>query len=138
MAPTPRPGTTVQVPLPVPGEQQATNFAVNSGKLIAAVILVTRHLVSEVDVQFRPDARRLGRHCNSVHRLHDVGQALMPIEEHRKTVYERLDAVYAAIASPYGDDAGQQEFVALLTDIARGSRDEKMWDMIKDWAKKRS
>ena len=62
----------------------------------------------------------------------------MPIEEHRKTVYERLDAVYAAIASPYGDDAGQQEFVALLIDIARGSRDEKMWDMIKDWAKERS
>ena len=40
MAPTPRPGTTVQVLLPVPGEQQATNFAINSGKLIAAVILV--------------------------------------------------------------------------------------------------
>jgi hypothetical protein len=41
MPPTPRPGTTVQVPVPgVPSEQQATNWALQSGKLIGAVLMV--------------------------------------------------------------------------------------------------
>ena len=37
----PRPGTTVQVPLPgAPTEQGATNWAIQSGKLLAVVILI--------------------------------------------------------------------------------------------------
>lgn len=42
MAPTPRPGTTIQVPIPrVPSvdEQKATNWAAGNGKLIAALLL---------------------------------------------------------------------------------------------------
>lgn len=37
----PRPGTTVHVPVPnIPTEQGATNWAIQSGKLIGAVLMV--------------------------------------------------------------------------------------------------
>ena len=46
MAPTPKPGTTVQVPVPgVPSEQEATSWATANGKLIAALILTVLAIV---------------------------------------------------------------------------------------------
>jgi hypothetical protein len=63
----------------------------------------------------------------------------MPIEEHRKTVYERLDTLWEFLENQdFDGDSASQEFLALLTDLASGSRDEKMWDMVKTWARKRS
>ena len=51
---------------------------------------------------------------------------------------ERLDAVYEGIARPYGDDATQQEFLYILTELATGSRDERMWNMVSRWARDRA
>lgn len=54
-----------------------------------------------------------------------------------KELHERLDAIWAGIASPYGDDATQQEFLALLQILWNRSTDPDVWRTLSAWAAKR-
>lgn len=56
--------------------------------------------------------------------------------ERLKQLQERLDAVWELLLlleDPEGDQAAQ-EFLRLLETLAHGSRDEKVWRLVAEWA----